>query len=207
LTALLVGGLVRGLRSAAGLSQRALAEAAGTTQPAIARMEGGGIVPGLVALERLATATGRRLVVGFLDDSEAGSPMLAVVSPSEPGAAPLQMALTPLAELVGQEGSGGKVAKALARSKAKITEGPGTGQSAPYTGSELVVSEAIGRGFQAKVIAVSGPVAARGKTHLVSDLKVGDTVLYSKYGGTEITIDGKDLLVLNSRDVLAIVEK
>ena len=39
------------------------------------------------------------------------------------------------------------------------------------------------------------------------DIKVGDTVLYSKYGGTEITIEGDDLLILTSRDVLAIVEK
>jgi len=36
---------------------------------------------------------------------------------------------------------------------------------------------------------------------------VGDTVLYSKYGGTEVTVDGDELLVLSSRDVLAIVEK
>jgi len=35
------------------------------------------------------------------------------------------------------------------------------------------------------------------------DLAVGDTVVYSKYGGTEITVDGEDLLVLSSRDVLA----
>ena len=39
------------------------------------------------------------------------------------------------------------------------------------------------------------------------DVKVGDTVVYSKYGGTEITIDGEDLLILNSRDVLAKVQK
>jgi chaperonin GroES len=35
------------------------------------------------------------------------------------------------------------------------------------------------------------------------DLAVGDNVVYSKYGGTEITIDGEDLLILSSRDVLA----
>ena len=35
------------------------------------------------------------------------------------------------------------------------------------------------------------------------DVTVGDTVVYSKYGGTEITIDGEDLLILTSRDVLA----
>ena len=35
------------------------------------------------------------------------------------------------------------------------------------------------------------------------DVSVGDTVVYSKYGGTEITVDGEDLLILSSRDVLA----
>ena len=39
------------------------------------------------------------------------------------------------------------------------------------------------------------------------DVKVGDTVVYSKYGGTEITVEGDDLLILNARDVLAIVKK
>jgi len=38
-------------------------------------------------------------------------------------------------------------------------------------------------------------------------IKVGDTVLYSKYGGTEVALGGKDLLILASRDVLAIIEK
>ena len=39
------------------------------------------------------------------------------------------------------------------------------------------------------------------------DVKVGDTVVYSKYGGTEIVVDGEDLLILSGRDVLAIVSK
>jgi len=39
------------------------------------------------------------------------------------------------------------------------------------------------------------------------DVKKGDTVVYSKYGGTEITIDGEDLLILTSRDVLAKIKK
>jgi chaperonin GroES len=37
------------------------------------------------------------------------------------------------------------------------------------------------------------------------DIAVGDTVLYSKYGGTEVKYDGEDLLVLSARDVLAVV--
>ena len=36
------------------------------------------------------------------------------------------------------------------------------------------------------------------------DVKVGDTVVYSKYGGTELTVEGEDVLILSSRDVLAI---
>jgi chaperonin GroES len=38
------------------------------------------------------------------------------------------------------------------------------------------------------------------------DVSVGDRVLYAKYGGTEIKIDGKKLLILKESDVLAIVE-
>ena len=38
------------------------------------------------------------------------------------------------------------------------------------------------------------------------DVAVGDTVVYSKYGGTDITVEGEDLLILNARDVLAIVK-
>ncbi len=39
------------------------------------------------------------------------------------------------------------------------------------------------------------------------DVAVGDSVLYAKYGGTEIKIDGEKLLILKESDVLAIVEK
>ena len=37
-------------------------------------------------------------------------------------------------------------------------------------------------------------------------IEVGQTVLYSKYGGTEVTVAGDEVLVLNAHDVLAIVE-
>jgi chaperonin GroES len=39
------------------------------------------------------------------------------------------------------------------------------------------------------------------------DVKVGDTVLFAKYGGTEIKLDGKKLLILRESDLLAIVGK
>jgi chaperonin GroES len=37
------------------------------------------------------------------------------------------------------------------------------------------------------------------------DIKEGDRVIYSKYGGTEIKIEGEDLLILSARDVLAVI--
>ena len=41
--------------------------------------------------------------------------------------------------------------------------------------------------------------------HIPMDVKVGDIVLFAKYGGTEIKIDGKKLLILRESDLLAIV--
>ena len=41
---------------------------------------------------------------------------------------------------------------------------------------------------------------------IAMDVKVGDTVLFAKYGGTEIKIDGKKLLILRESDLLAIVK-
>lgn len=38
------------------------------------------------------------------------------------------------------------------------------------------------------------------------DVKVGDTVLYGKYGGTEVTVGGKDFVILRADDVLGIVQ-
>jgi chaperonin GroES len=37
------------------------------------------------------------------------------------------------------------------------------------------------------------------------DVKVGDKVLYGKYSGTEVTIDGEQLLILREADVLAVI--
>jgi chaperonin GroES len=41
---------------------------------------------------------------------------------------------------------------------------------------------------------------------LVKAVKVGDTVLYGKYSGTEIELDGEKFLILSKSDILAIVE-
>ena len=55
-----------------------------------------------------------------------------------------------------------------------------------------------------KVIAVGdGKWDEDGEKRIPLDVAVGDEVLYSKYGGTEIKVDGEDLLVLRESDVLA----
>ncbi len=60
---------------------------------------------------------------------------------------------------------------------------------------------------QGKVLAVGPGKRAENSGELIPlGIDVGQTVLYSKYGGTEVTIDGDDLLILSSRDVLAVVE-
>ncbi|MSO40693.1 MAG: co-chaperone GroES [Solirubrobacterales bacterium] len=56
-----------------------------------------------------------------------------------------------------------------------------------------------------KVLAVGDGPIEDGKRRSM-DVSKGDEILYSKYGGTEITIEGDDLLVLRESDVLAKVE-
>jgi chaperonin GroES len=56
-----------------------------------------------------------------------------------------------------------------------------------------------------KVLAVGDGKLEDGK-RIPLDVSEGDEILYSKYGGTDITVDGEDLLVLRESDVLAKVE-
>ena len=73
------------------------------------------------------------------------------------------------------------------------------------TASGLVIPDtAKEKPQQGEVLAVGPGRRAEQTGELVPiDVAVGDVVVYSKYGGTEITIDGEDLLILTGRDVLA----
>ena len=82
------------------------------------------------------------------------------------------------------------------------------GESEETTASGLVIPDtAKEKPQQGEVIAV-GPGKRSEHTGEIIPIgvSVGDTVLYSKYGGTEVTVDGDDVLVLSARDVLAIVK-
>ena len=57
---------------------------------------------------------------------------------------------------------------------------------------------------QGEVVAV-GPGRVEKGERVPMDVKVGDKVLYGKYSGTEVTIDGENLLILRESDVLAVI--
>ena len=68
------------------------------------------------------------------------------------------------------------------------------------SGGIIIPDTAKEKPLAGKVIAV-GP----GTSDVKMEVKVGDQVLYGKYAGTEITIDGKDLLIMKQGDILAII--
>jgi chaperonin GroES len=76
------------------------------------------------------------------------------------------------------------------------------------TASGLVIPDtAKEKPQEGKVIAVGpGRVDDKG-ARVPVDVAVGDVVLYSKYGGTEVKYSGEEYLVLSARDVLAVIEK
>ncbi len=61
---------------------------------------------------------------------------------------------------------------------------------------------------QGEVLAVGpGRYDDEGEKRIPLDVKVGDIVLFAKYGGTEIKLDGDKLLIMKESDILAVVEK
>ena len=83
------------------------------------------------------------------------------------------------------------------------------GESEETTASGLVIPDtAKEKPQQGEVLAVGPGRRAENTGEIIAlDVAVGDIVVYSKYGGTEITVDGEDLLILSGRDVLATVTK
>jgi chaperonin GroES len=73
-------------------------------------------------------------------------------------------------------------------------------------GGIIIPDTAKEKPLSGEVLAVgSGKVLEDGKV-VPLDLKAGDQVLFGKYAGTEITIDGEDLLMLKEEDVLGVLK-
>jgi chaperonin GroES len=60
--------------------------------------------------------------------------------------------------------------------------------------------------MQGKVIAVGGGKVKEDGSKIALDVKVGDTILFGKYSGTEVKVDGEEYLIMREEDVLGIVQ-
>jgi chaperonin GroES len=77
------------------------------------------------------------------------------------------------------------------------------------TASGLVIPDTAKEKPQEGTVIATGPgrFDEDGEKRIPLDVKVGDIVIYSKYGGTEVKYNGQEYLLLSARDILAIVEK
>ena len=76
------------------------------------------------------------------------------------------------------------------------------------TASGLVIPDSAAEKPQEAVVIAVGPGRLDDNGNRVApDVKEGDTVVFSKYGGTELKYNGEEYLLLSARDLLAVVEK
>ena len=73
------------------------------------------------------------------------------------------------------------------------------------TASGLVIPDTAKEKPQLGEVLAVGPGEFKDGERVPMDVSVGDLVFYSKYGGTEVKVEGDDYLVLSARDVLAIL--
>jgi chaperonin GroES len=82
-----------------------------------------------------------------------------------------------------------------------------TNEAETVTASGLVIPDTAKEKPQEGVVLAVGPGRFDDGVRVPMDVKVGDVVLYSKYGGTEIKHNNEEFLVLSARDILAVIEK
>ena len=75
------------------------------------------------------------------------------------------------------------------------------------TASGLVIPDTAKEKPQEGTVVAVGPGRFEDGVRTPVDVKVGDVVLYSKYGGTEVKYNNEEYLVLSARDVLAVIQK
>lgn len=73
------------------------------------------------------------------------------------------------------------------------------------TPSGLVIPDTAKEKPQLGDVMAVGPGEFQDGERLPLDVKEGDVVVYSKYGGTELKFEGQDFLILSARDVLAVI--
>ena len=73
-------------------------------------------------------------------------------------------------------------------------------------GGIVIPDSAAEKPMQGKIVAVGKGKILEDGTVLPLDLKVGDKILFGKYSGTEVKVDGDELVVMREEDVMAVIE-
>ena len=81
------------------------------------------------------------------------------------------------------------------------------GEEEETTVSGIVIPDTAKEKPQEGEVVAAGPGRFEDGKRVPLDVKVGDKVIYSKYGGTEVKVEGEEYLILSGRDVLAIIKK
>lgn len=90
----------------------------------------------------------------------------------------------------------------------KILIKPTTKEEKTESGIILPDTASKERPEEGEILAIGpGGVSEDGKRLIIDDLKVGDVVVFTKYGPQEIKIDGEELLLVSYKDILAKIEK
>jgi chaperonin GroES len=73
-------------------------------------------------------------------------------------------------------------------------------------GGIVIPDSAAEKPIQGKIVAVGkGKILENGNVRAL-DVKVGDKILFGKYSGTEVKVDGEELVVMREEDVMAVIE-
>ena len=75
------------------------------------------------------------------------------------------------------------------------------------TSSGIVIPDTAKEKPQEGSVVAVGPGRFEDGARVPLDVAVGDNVIYSKYGGTEVKVEGDEYLILSARDVLAVISK
>ena len=73
-------------------------------------------------------------------------------------------------------------------------------------GGIIIPDTAKEKPSEGEIVAVGSGIRGEDGTITPLDVKAGDTILFGKYGGTDVLVDGEDLIILRESDVLGIIE-
>ncbi len=80
-------------------------------------------------------------------------------------------------------------------------------EEAKTTGGIIIPDTAKEKPQEGEVLAVGGGAIKEDGSVRALDVKVGDKILFGKWSGTEVKLDGEDLIIMKESDILGVIEK